>query len=121
LERIAFDERPDWRDDAERCGFAFHTIDGEAYWDETHAYRFSLAEIETELEDPTQELLSLCYQAVDRILGDDALMERMAIPEEFHQPARDSWPRPSRKRRLDLPTQAPSTDTEHPRGAHAAE
>jgi len=30
-------------------------------------------------------------------------------------------PRPSRKRRLDLPTQAPSTDTEHPRGAHAAE
>jgi len=93
LERIAFDERPDWRDDAERCGFAFHTIDGEAYWDETHAYRFSLAEIETELEDPTQELLSLCYQAVDRILGDDALMERMAIPEEFHQPARDSWTR----------------------------
>lgn len=93
MERIAFDERPDWRDDAERCGFVFHTIDGEPYWDETHAYRFTLEEIETQIEDPTQELLSLCYQAVDRILADDALMERMAIPAEFHEAARASWQR----------------------------
>ena len=93
MERIAFEERPDWRDDAERCGFAFHTMNGEPYWDESHAYQFSLAEIEERIEDPTQELLTLCYRAVDRILDDDALMERMAIPSAFRKAARDSWNR----------------------------
>lgn len=93
MDRIEIEERPDWRDDAERCGFLFHTIDGEPYWDETRAYRFSLAEIEDNLEDPTQELLSLCYRAVERIVNDGALMERMAIPEEFHDAVRQSWTR----------------------------
>ncbi|HEX7607091.1 MAG TPA: hypothetical protein VF348_10305, partial [Usitatibacter sp.] len=27
-------------------GFAFHTIDGEVYWDERACYRFSAAEID---------------------------------------------------------------------------
>lgn len=93
MERIAFDERADWQEDAERCGFMFHSMNGERYWDERHAYRFSLNEIEANLEDPTQELLSLCYQAAERILGDDALMERMAIPSAFHEAARASWSR----------------------------
>lgn len=91
LERIAFEERADWREDAEHCGFAFHTMNGEPYWDENHAYRFGLSEIEEMIEDPTQELLTLCYQAVERILDDSALMERMAIPLAFHKAARDSW------------------------------
>lgn len=93
LERIAFEERSDWRNDAERCGFTFHTMNDEPYWDESHAYQFSLAEVEERIEDPTQELLTLCYQAVERILDDSALMERMAIPDAFHRAARDSWRR----------------------------
>lgn len=98
MERIAFEERPDWRDDAEYCGFRFHTIEGERYWDERHAYRFTLEQIETDVEDPTQELIGLCYAAADRIVQDSALMDRMAIPSAFHNAVRESWAR----RDLDL-------------------
>ena len=35
MRRIVCPERDDWRQTAEQCGFAFHTIDGERYWDES--------------------------------------------------------------------------------------
>ena len=38
MERISVKERHDWRQTAETHGFAFHTIDGKPYWDETAAY-----------------------------------------------------------------------------------
>jgi len=91
VERVAFEERPDWKEDAENCGFSFHTMDGKRYWDERNAYRFSLEEIENGIEDPTKELLQMCYQAVDRIANDPSLMSRMAIPEPFHDAVRKSW------------------------------
>lgn len=34
MKKISIEERPDWRETAEREGFNFHTIDGERYWDE---------------------------------------------------------------------------------------
>lgn len=91
MERKAFNERPDWQDDAEAAGFSFHTMGGERYWDERHAYRFTLAEIENDLEEPTTELLSMCYQAAGRIVHDNELMNRMAIPETFHEAVCRSW------------------------------
>lgn len=98
MKRIAFDERLDWKDQAEELGFSVHTMYGARYWDERHAYEFSLSEIENDIEDPTTALLGLCYAAVDEITRDPALMTRMAIPEEFHAAVRDSWHR----RDLDL-------------------
>ena len=53
MQRIACQERADWRDTAERTGFDFHTIDGARYWDERAYYRFTLADIERDLEAPT--------------------------------------------------------------------
>ena len=96
MERIDLNERADWREDAAASGFEFHTIDGERYWDERHAYQFSLAEIEEGIEDPTAELMGMCYEAVDYILADDQLMHRMAIPEEFFSAVRQSWERKDR-------------------------
>ena len=46
MRRIVCPERDDWRQTAEQCGFAFHTIDGERYWDESAYYAFTLDEIE---------------------------------------------------------------------------
>ncbi|MCU8646671.1 glutathionylspermidine synthase family protein, partial [Escherichia coli] len=34
-------------------GFDFHIIDNEIYWDESRAYRFTLRQIEEQIEKPT--------------------------------------------------------------------
>ena len=59
MQRITCPERDDWRLTAEQTGFAFHTIDGERYWDERAYYAFTLDEIEREIEGPTGEMM-LC-------------------------------------------------------------
>jgi glutathionylspermidine synthase len=40
-------------------GFQFATIDGQIYWDERAYYALSLAQIETDLEDPRRPCM-LC-------------------------------------------------------------
>lgn len=91
MDRIPFNERANWKDDADQVGFTFHSMKGERYWDERHAYQFSLNQVENDIEDPTAELLSMCYEAVDRISGDSELMTKMAIPEAYHDAVRTSW------------------------------
>lgn len=98
MKRIAFEERPDWKQRAAEIGFTCHTMYGARYWDERNAYEFTLSEIENDIEDPTANLIQLCYSAVDEITRDPALMRRMAIPDEYHAAVRDSWHR----RDLDL-------------------
>ena len=66
MQRIAIEERSDWKQQAEELGFNFHTMYGAAYWDETACYRFSLSEIENGIEDPSAEIEQLCFQAVER-------------------------------------------------------
>ncbi len=47
MQRLATTPRPDWRQHVERdLGFAFHTIDGQPYWDETACYAFTAAEVD---------------------------------------------------------------------------
>lgn len=91
MERIALPERPGWRGEAERLGFTFADMHGEPYWDETSAYRFTLEEIETRIEDPATELHALCREAVGRVLSDEALMARMGIPRAHWDLVADSW------------------------------
>lgn len=91
MKRIATGERPDWIQKLEALDFTIHHMYGELYWDERNAYQFTLAQIEDDLEDPTNEILQLCYKAVDRICADPALMTRMAIPAEFHEAIHRSW------------------------------
>ena len=67
MRRIACLERDDWRSTAEACGFDFHTIDGERYWDERAYYAFTLEEIERDIEAPTGELDAMCREFVGSI------------------------------------------------------
>ena len=91
MKRVVMNERPDWKADAEACGFTIHSMYGERYWDERHAYVFTLEEIETRLEAPSAELLEMCYAAVERIASDEELMRRMAIPSAYHDAVQRSW------------------------------
>ncbi len=62
MQRIVCLERDDWRETAAQCGFVFHTIDGERYWDERAYYGFTLDEIERGIETPTGEIDAMCLE-----------------------------------------------------------
>lgn len=77
---------------------------GEPYWDESNYYQFSLAQIEQDLEQPTQDIHQLCLQAVDKVVNDDALLAKFQIPRQFWQWIKSSWnaQEPCLYARLDL-------------------
>lgn len=91
MRKVELAERPDWRTTALREGFAFHTIDGERYWDERGYYQFSEDQVVHDLHGPTTELHAMCLDAVGRIVESEALMARLAIPPAFFDLVRRSW------------------------------
>jgi glutathionylspermidine synthase len=93
LHRIRIRERPDWRAQAERHGFHFHTLDGAPYWDESAYYAFTLEQIERDIEAPTEALHALALELVEEVVGSEALLARLAIPPAFRDYVRDSWRR----------------------------
>src|SRR5881394_1755518 len=93
MQRIACDERPDWRDRAEQAGFRFHTISGERYWDERAYYAFTLKEIEEDIEAPTGELDAMCRELVMRAIDDERMLKVLRIPERFWTFIAASWKR----------------------------
>ncbi|AZZ94999.1 glutathionylspermidine synthase family protein [Hahella sp. KA22] len=102
--RIPIQERTHWRDLAHEYGFLFHTMHGEAYWDESAYYQFSLEQIETGLEDPTADIHQMCLEVVDRVVEDERLLRKFSIPEMFWEAVRASWrdQQPSLYSRLDF-------------------
>jgi len=93
MQRIACEERADWRIKAEAEGFLFHTIDGERYWDERAYYAFTLEEIERDIEAPTAELDRMCGELVARAVDDAAMLKRLRIPERYWTLIAASWKR----------------------------
>jgi glutathionylspermidine synthase len=104
MKRIACPERDDWQATAADCGFDFHEIDGERYWDERAYYAFTPKEIEVDIEGATAEIEAMCIALVARVLDDDALKRRLRIPQGFWPLLSESWERddPSLYGRLDL-------------------
>ncbi len=93
MQRIVCPERDDWRATAEACGFDFHTIDGERYWDERGYYAFTLDEIERQIEAPTGEIDEMCLALVAKAIGDEEYLERLKIPQTFWPLISESWER----------------------------
>jgi glutathionylspermidine synthase len=93
VQRIVMAERPQWRQQAESLGFRFHSIGGEPYWDESAHYRFTLPQIESGIEQPTQDIHELCMDLVRRAVRDEAYLRRLALPERFWDLIRSSWNR----------------------------
>jgi glutathionylspermidine synthase len=93
LQRISCSERDDWQATARACGFDFHTIDGERYWDERAYYAFTLSEIEDRIETPTGEIEEMCRQLCGRVVEDERHLKRLRIPQAFWPLIRDSWRR----------------------------
>lgn len=104
MRRVAIRERPDWRDTARRNGFTFHTLDGLPYWSESHAYAFSVSEIEDDLEGPSAEIHALCLDFAADAVGDERILRSLEIPDHAWDAIRESWVRgdPSLYGRLDF-------------------
>lgn len=91
MERIEVAPRDRWKERVENLGFSWSSMYDAPYWDESHAYRFSLAQIENELEDPTADLLTCCYHAVAHAVDHSSVLTKLQIPEQFHDYVRNSW------------------------------
>ena len=104
MQRIACDERPDWKAKADAAGFVFHSMGGERYWDERAYYAFTLNEIEQDIEAPTGELDAMCRELVARAVDDERMLKVLRIPERFWTFVAASWKRgdPSLYGRFDL-------------------
>ena len=89
--RVPSAERPNWQGQATSLGFHFHTIDGEPYWDERAHYRFTVRQIEEDIEKPTAELEAMCLEVVDRACRDEALLLELKIPEAYWDFVANSW------------------------------
>src|SRR3974377_1129817 len=96
MQRIVCPERDDWQGTAAQCGFYFHTIDGERYWDERAYYAFSLEEIERAIEAPTGEIEAMCLELAGRAVNDERFLRRLKIPEAFWPLIAQSWQRDDR-------------------------
>ena len=98
MHRIPVVQRPGLEETAREHGYEFRVGDGVPYWDETAYYRFTLSQIEGDLEKPAEEIDAMCFQLLDQSLSDETVYQRLSIPEAYWDYVADSW----RNREKDL-------------------
>ncbi len=93
MRRIAMSPRDNWQRKVEAAGLLFHTPEGEGmdrpYWDESAAYEFSSAEIDT-LEAAGNTLQEMCLAAAQHIIDNKRYAE-MGIPPEAVEAIEWAW------------------------------
>ena len=104
MQKLSLPERPGWRDRAAELGFTFADMGGEPYWDETSAYRFTLRQIEDDIEAPGAELHAMCREAVAHAVASEDWMTRLEIPRPHWDFVAQAWANnePELYGRLDL-------------------
>jgi glutathionylspermidine synthase len=80
MQRIPLPPRENWQQTVESQGLIFHTLEnGTPYWDESAAYQFTAAEIDT-LEAAGNKLQEMCLAAAQHIIDEKRYAE-LDIPE----------------------------------------
>jgi len=75
MQRIPRNPREDWQQKVESVGLTFHTLEnGTPYWDESAAYQFTAAEIDT-LEAAGYTLQEMCLAAAQHIIDEKRYAE----------------------------------------------
>ena len=79
MQRIPITPRENWQQTVESQGLTFHTLEnGTPYWDESAAYQFTAAEIDT-LEAAGNQLQEMCLAAAQHII-DERRYAELDIP-----------------------------------------
>ncbi len=80
MKRVSLSPRENWQQKVQAVGLAFHTLEGGLpYWDESAAYEFSAAEIDT-LESAGNTLQTMCLAAAQHVIDEKRYAE-LDIPE----------------------------------------
>jgi glutathionylspermidine synthase len=80
MKRLSLIPRDNWQQKVESHGLIFHTLEnGTPYWDESAAYQFTAAEIDT-LEAAGYTLQEMCLAAAQHII-DEKRYSELDIPE----------------------------------------
>jgi glutathionylspermidine synthase len=76
MQRISITPRDDWQQKVESAGLTFHSPEGmdRSYWDESAAYEFSAAEIDT-LEAAGNALQEMCLNAAEHVIKEKRYAE----------------------------------------------
>ncbi len=81
MQRIPLTPRNNWQQKVESAGLTFHTLEnGQPYWDESAAYQFTAAEIDT-LEAAGNTLQEMCLAAAQHVIDEKRYAE-LDIPAE---------------------------------------
>lgn len=88
MKKVIQKARPNWKEELEKVGFSFHSIDGK-YWVEDYAYELSLKQID-EIEDATNELHQMCINVAGDIIksGD---YQNFSLPHYVIEKIEKSW------------------------------
>lgn len=96
MRRLELAARPHWKSQAESLGFAFHTIDGEPYWIDDACYAFSLAQIETDIEDVSTELHAMAMDFAAEAVRSESVLQALRIPPAYWELIARSYARGDR-------------------------
>ena len=104
MQRISLAPRDDWQQKVESAGLTFHSPEGmdRPYWDESGAYEFTAAEIDT-LEAAGNALQEMCLSAAEHVIKEKRYAE-LDIPAEAIPAIEWAWENepPSLYGRFDL-------------------
>ena len=96
MQRISLTPREDWQQKVASQGLTFHTPEGQngiangtPYWNESAAYQFTAAEIDT-LEVAGNELQTMCLAAAQHIIDEKRYAE-LDIPAEAGEAIEWAW------------------------------
>jgi glutathionylspermidine synthase len=90
VERHGIEPRAGWETIVEGQGLIWHSEAGQAYWDESAYYSFSLAEIEM-IEEAAEQVYDLFLEAGDRIVAKSEMLELFGIPAFWHRAIKRAW------------------------------
>jgi len=91
MRRVPVAQRPNLKKSALAHGYPYDDAGGVPYWDETAYYRFTLRQIEKDLEGPAEEIESLCFEVLNRAVADETVFRRLRIPEAYWNYVAESW------------------------------
>jgi glutathionylspermidine synthase len=90
MQRISLTPRQNWQQTVESQGLTFHTLEnGTPYWDESAAYQFTAAEIDT-LEAAGNQLQEMCLAAAQHIIEKKRYAE-LDIPDYAIEAIEWAW------------------------------
>ena len=91
MRRITVSERPNLINMAAEHGLEYNPTTGITGWDETVYYQFTESEIENQFTGPVEEIESLCFEVVERVVNDEVLLSKLGIPEGYWDYIAESW------------------------------